>query len=215
MATFKQGILGGFSGKVGTVIGSFWKGRNVMRSVPQHVHNPKTAAQEAARSKFSLLSNFLTANRALVDVGFKNFAATITQVNAAISVNYDNGAVSGTYPALSIDYDKVLLSKGTLLNPADCSVAQGTGQTADITWTDNTGTSPELLASDVVMVCLYNQSKNSSTASLNAAVRDDEQLNMAYPAIWSGDTVIAFLATRNTSGELMSTSIKIGTFVAS
>jgi hypothetical protein len=32
MGTIKQGILGGFSGKVGTVIGASWKGINYMRS---------------------------------------------------------------------------------------------------------------------------------------------------------------------------------------
>jgi hypothetical protein len=32
MATFEKGILGGFSGKVGTVIGGNWKGIDFMRS---------------------------------------------------------------------------------------------------------------------------------------------------------------------------------------
>ena len=32
MARFKRGILGGFTGKVGTVIGSKWKGINTMRA---------------------------------------------------------------------------------------------------------------------------------------------------------------------------------------
>ena len=32
MATFEKGILGGFSGKVGTVIGGNWKGIDYMRS---------------------------------------------------------------------------------------------------------------------------------------------------------------------------------------
>ena len=31
MGTIKQGILGGFSGKVGTVVGSSWKGISYMR----------------------------------------------------------------------------------------------------------------------------------------------------------------------------------------
>jgi hypothetical protein len=51
MGTIKQGILGGFSGKVGTVIGASWKGINYMRSIPQHVKNPRTAGQVSQRSK--------------------------------------------------------------------------------------------------------------------------------------------------------------------
>ena len=33
MGTIKQGILGGFSGKVGTVVGSSWKGISYMRGL--------------------------------------------------------------------------------------------------------------------------------------------------------------------------------------
>jgi hypothetical protein len=51
MGTIKQCILGGFSGKVGTVIGASWKGINYMRSIPQHVKNPRTAGQVSRRSK--------------------------------------------------------------------------------------------------------------------------------------------------------------------
>ena len=56
MATFKQGILGGFSGKVGGVIGSSWKGIDTMRSQPSSVTNPRTNAQVANRSRFKSVS---------------------------------------------------------------------------------------------------------------------------------------------------------------
>jgi len=45
MGKIKQGILGGFKGKVGTVIGSSWNGIAYMRGLAQSVKNPKTAAQ--------------------------------------------------------------------------------------------------------------------------------------------------------------------------
>ncbi|HJV78940.1 MAG TPA: hypothetical protein VJ602_11205 [Paludibacter sp.] len=34
MAIFSKGILGGFSGKVGNVIGSTWRGKDVLRNLP-------------------------------------------------------------------------------------------------------------------------------------------------------------------------------------
>lgn len=37
MGTIKQGILGGFSGKVGTVIGGSWKGISYMRLQAQSI----------------------------------------------------------------------------------------------------------------------------------------------------------------------------------
>lgn len=64
MAKIKQGILGGFSGKVANVVGTSWKGRAVMKSQPLSVSNPKTEAQVGQRNKFSkvaeLASQILT-----------------------------------------------------------------------------------------------------------------------------------------------------------
>jgi len=56
MAKINQGILGGFSGKVGGVVGSSWKGIAVMKAKPLSVANPRTAGQVINRSKFSGVS---------------------------------------------------------------------------------------------------------------------------------------------------------------
>ncbi len=52
MGRIRQGILGGFQGKVGTVIGSTWNGIAYMRGLPQSQKDPKTAAQLAQRNFF-------------------------------------------------------------------------------------------------------------------------------------------------------------------
>ena len=53
MGQIKQGILGGFRGKVGTVIGASWNGIAYMRGIPQSQKDPKTAAQLAHRAFFA------------------------------------------------------------------------------------------------------------------------------------------------------------------
>jgi len=52
MGKIKQGILGGFKGKVGTVIGSSWNGISYMRGLAQSVKNPQTAGQTTQRTFF-------------------------------------------------------------------------------------------------------------------------------------------------------------------
>ena len=47
MGILKQGILGGFSGKVANVVGTSWKGIAVIKAMPLSVANPKTAGQVA------------------------------------------------------------------------------------------------------------------------------------------------------------------------
>ena len=59
MGKIKQGILGGFKGKVGTVIGASWNGIAYMLGLAQSVKNPKTAAQLQQRAYFKDLQGLV------------------------------------------------------------------------------------------------------------------------------------------------------------
>ena len=59
MGKIKQGILGGFKGKVGTVIGSSWNGIAYMKGQPQSVKDAKSAAQIAQRDFFREVQNLV------------------------------------------------------------------------------------------------------------------------------------------------------------
>lgn len=56
MGKIFQGILGGVSSKVGSVVGASWKGIPTLRVYQPNVSNPKTAAQVKVRNSFSFLS---------------------------------------------------------------------------------------------------------------------------------------------------------------
>ena len=56
MGTIKSGILGGFNGKVGSVVGASWKGISYMRGIAQSIKNPKTEAQVMQRDYFAQLA---------------------------------------------------------------------------------------------------------------------------------------------------------------
>lgn len=59
MARVKNGVLGGFSGKVGEVIGQNYAGISTMRAMPKYVTNPRTPAQEAHRALMASAGAFL------------------------------------------------------------------------------------------------------------------------------------------------------------
>jgi hypothetical protein len=59
MGHIKKGILGGFSGTIGNVVGANWKGIAYMRTRPQKIKNPRTPAQVEHRRKFAYVVNFL------------------------------------------------------------------------------------------------------------------------------------------------------------
>lgn len=58
MGIIKRGILGGFSGKVGNVVGSSWKGISVLRVMPLSVGGETTVKQAEQRGAFGIISKF-------------------------------------------------------------------------------------------------------------------------------------------------------------
>ena len=52
MAQVNNPIIGHARGKVGSVVFSTWKGKNIIKEKPATVANPRTANQVANRSRF-------------------------------------------------------------------------------------------------------------------------------------------------------------------
>ncbi len=138
MGTIQKGILGGFSGKVGNVIGASSKGIDYMRSVASRRAATKTMRQKEQQMKFALIARFQQPLANLLAISFKSFAVKMTGVNSAMSYNLRNG-ISGLYPDFVINYSKILISRGDIpnaLNPAVTAEAAGVARFA---WVNNAG----------------------------------------------------------------------------
>ena len=61
MGRVKNGILDGFPGTIGTVIGGNWRGVQYMRARSQNKRHKTTQAQEEQRAKFALAIKYGTA----------------------------------------------------------------------------------------------------------------------------------------------------------
>jgi hypothetical protein len=107
MAIFEKGILGGFSGKVGTVIGGTWKGIDYMRSKANKRTFVPSQKQLEQQLKFALMMRFLQPISALLEVSFHDLAIRQTGTNAAFAYNY-RVAITGTFPDYALNYEKSL-----------------------------------------------------------------------------------------------------------
>ena len=70
MGTIKKGILGGFSGKVGNVVGASWRGIEYIRSLPSSVRNPRTEAQVTQRTRIALIGKMMKSIVPIIRIGF-------------------------------------------------------------------------------------------------------------------------------------------------
>ena len=123
MAKLHQGILGGFSGTVGTVIGYRRNNQWFMRAKPRSVANPRTEAQQAHRRQFgdmvSLASKLLPA----LKVGMRHYAPqhAMTAGNAFVHLNWvKDGAISlkdmklSVGPVPMVTFTEVTVEDGVL-----------------------------------------------------------------------------------------------------
>lgn len=138
MAKIKKGILGGFSGSIGPVIGGSWKGIPYMRSKPGKYSYPPTEKQSRYWIKFAAQISFAKSlmhsiikpiwdQKAVMMSGFDLFVKTNKDVYD------DTGAIC--------NFSLLKLSLGDLPLPANIAVANTAGGDGDIdiTWIDNSG----------------------------------------------------------------------------
>lgn len=84
MATFKDGILGGFFGKVGPVVGLQLGDKLVMRALPRRT-KPFTSKELENQRKFRLVQNYLSPFLDLLKIGFNNYYTKTGGFRAALS----------------------------------------------------------------------------------------------------------------------------------
>jgi hypothetical protein len=208
MAKLVEGVLGGFRGKVGTVVGNIWKGVATMRVYVASISNPKTAAQLAQRAKFALMVQFMKPLADFVRATFKKLAIKKTAFNAAVSYNLKR-AITGTYPDYDVDYTKVLVSQGTLPGALNPEVTATVAGEIGFTWEDNTG-GPYAKATDKAALCVYNPAKGYSVDLFDGNTRAGGSQSVTLPANWTGDEVQCFIAFSNANGSVYSNSAFVG-----
>ena len=207
MGTIKKGILGGFSGKVGTVVGGSWKGISYMRSLPQKVKNPRTEGQVSQRSKFAITMYYLKPMTAFLRTGWKLYAHRQSPINAAMSYALAN-AITGAYPDYDIDPSKVLVSRGSLATAVNAN-ANDAGGSIDISWDDNSGVS-NAKQTDKALIAIANPTKGEAVTITTGEERMTGYQNVAIPADWSGDEVQVYLGFISEDGKEVSNSVYLG-----
>lgn len=212
MGTFKKGILGGFSGKVGSVIGSSWNGIEYLRSLPKPSKKQPTTLQTIHRAKFGFANGFLRPLSGLTSLGFKSQAQQKTGHNVAVK-HVMAVAITGIYPDYEVDYAKIQFSRGTLeslMNPVLTSTVDAT---VALAWMDNSGYGTAN-PTDKLVILVYNPVKNKFVYNLqNGAMRSESADTLIVPNDFSGDQVEVWAAFMTENQKIFSTSMHVGQVV--
>jgi len=209
MGTYKKGVLGPFSGKIGTVIGSTWNGIEYMRSLPKASTKAATDSQLINRAKFGLVNGFLGPIIALLVMGYKSIAVGKTGFNMAASHLISEG-ITGVYPDFAINYAKVVFSRGGLEGVWNAAAASSLAGQIEISWDDNSGFGTAKPA-DKLVALIYNPAKSKFVYTLeNGALRSAGSDIISMPAQFAGDTVQVWIAFMSSDKTSFSTSMYVG-----
>jgi len=170
MARYKNGVNGNFSGKVGSVVGSSWRGIAYMRGLPKISRKPPTEKKKATRRSFSFIHTWLNPLQGLVSIGFADFAPGCTGRNSAHSYNSTKALIK-TDTGFDIDYTLARFSYGSLPGTSEASIEMKDAATLLIKW------DPEgergAADSDGLMYFIYFPDKNDAVIDIGMHNRKD------------------------------------------
>ena len=204
MAKLMMGILGPFTGKVGTVVGYLWRGRPVVRAYRREINYPNTASQQAEREWFVGMVRFAATARQALLLGLREKAAAwqMTEGNAFVKMNKhcfgrdtacrvrnasadmsDRGAVADAARCVPTEYERIRISEGPAAPVRFTSANIGAEGVLHVDFEKNGGMT-RAKGSDRVYVYVYNMDTREGLLSHSAARRDG-RLQMQLPDGWN------------------------------
>lgn len=217
MGEITKGILGGFSGLVGTVVGANFRGKDIMRSKPKKSSKKPVQGQLDQRSKFAAVTSFLSHFAEVISLGFKAKTKFQSPMNSAVKQNLLN-AIDGSSPVFSLDYSMVQLTNGKLPGISLLTFTAQEGNKATLTWdiTEATRYDPEqqlIRDKDTLRLVLYDERNAGSYTTGYTTTRSSGTFKASLPMADEGDTIHAWVSFVSADKKTVSTSQYIGSII--
>ena len=211
MGKYEVGVLGNFDGKIGTVVGAKWKGIEYMRHKGRKNKKPRTEAQLEQSARFRCVAKFVNRFSNLLMACYSDTPEK-TAINHAFADIYAN-ALTGIYPAFSLDYSKVSISKGELhLGNGPVAAAAGNG-IIKFSWNDNSDGN-DANATDKSVLAVYCPDLNQAIYTLSGAQRDSVSASLNVMN-FTGKVVETWIAFISANGKRVSSSFYTGQLTVS
>lgn len=200
MARQRYGIVDGYRGSVGPVIGYMWRGRWCLRSRPVHVHNPRTEPQQRNRERFRQTVLLASRMKEALRVGMHaaSMAAGMTECNMFCRLN--RGLVSVEGGSMTVDHARLQLSCGPVAGvEVEAVEAAGEGVMA-LTFSSEGGSS-----ADRVRVYAWCAEREECLLAADVARREGAA-SVALPEGWRGCTAHLYLFATDYRGRASATA---------
>ncbi|MDF2186858.1 DUF6266 family protein [Paraflavitalea sp. CAU 1676] len=207
MAKLSAGINGPFRGKVGTVVGSSWKGQPYMKGPNKERTSKVTKKEKDNQNKFARTHHWLKPLLVFLRQGFKDYDYPIEGMNAAMSWNLlnafePNGQTTQINPAI------VQVSYGDLPLSENMTVEKTAPDELLFTWGSDPvdGGSPY----DQVMLLAYDIKNAAASFNITGQFRSTGMDVLKIPAT-KGRTYHVYMSFTAADRSRQSHSVYMGT----
>jgi len=152
MAKMKNGLHGPISGKIGSIVGSSWRGIEYIKSKPKRT-KPPTYGELGNRFIFAYTQLWLQPIKDFLKVGFRDDNHTVYGVNAAKSYLYKNALTKDGFNSI-IHPHLMKVSVGSL--PLSNNIKVKKTSPHELTFTWDGGKVPDGHPNDQIMLLVYN-----------------------------------------------------------
>lgn len=200
MAKQSNGILDGYRGSIGPVIGYRWRGRWCLRARPRRVHNPRTEAQQEHRMLFRDMVQLASHMLPTLRMGLYEAAREehMTEGNLFVKMNKELFTPQG------VDYESLAVSAGPVAPVAfvraavdDRGVFSGEFEKNPMGLRAN--------GDDLVYVYAYCPAERSGVLSAGVA-RRRKRVSMALPDGWANLEVHFYAFVRDDRNQASETA---------
>jgi len=205
MGVIHQGILGGFHGKTGSVVGSSWRGIQVIRALPKRIKRKVSVKQLMQRQKFRFVTKTLKQLDGLLNFGFQgrhlsrstNYAEAVQQLLLS--------GVSGQFPNYKVDFNEFSISEGPLRKLGNLKWERNGAKKVKLIWeyTPFFGRNDE---EDSLVVILYHIQKNHFEF-FEGGKRKDESFEFDVPTDMQDALISGWVFVRNDALDVNSDSM--------
>lgn len=192
MGVLKNGLFGGYTGKLGNLVSYQVLNKEVVRIIGKS-NKPATRKQLVCRQQMAVVTRFLKPILPFIRAGFELAARTSNMYpqNKALSYNKTQ-ALKGAYPNIEMDYPKVRVTEGELMVAQDPLVSQS-GNLLTFSWA---GMAPSNWprSRDQVMMLAYFPDQEMACSILSGARRSEGLDKMEIPDNLSGQRIEVYIS---------------------
>ena len=188
-------VLGRIRGKIGDIVFQQNKGRQVAKLYQPQVANPRSGQQQANRARFVALMALGRSLMAVLRLGFKEYAGTVSWLNRFMSTNSSSGLMvwnNGT-GIWEPDYNNLVIAEGSLLQ-SNVTFTSLVGAVLTVEWDTNTlGNQSTNDALCIVAFCNNDTVTDIGNVARSAGTRTVTFLNV--PAVGDIVTFVSYFFT--------------------